>query len=193
MIERTEKNDEFWKTLRQLDPSTVLYNALIPFSVAALEFFFGQVFKTMLKYSPSARAKMAKESRKIEIADAVSIAEGTKTIEDIVSSWYTFQNFDAVHKAFLDWHGIDFWQVIRREMDPGSNVRILSDVLNEIVDRRHGVIHRFEFDLEMDKESVVDVFKAIQQTICVFTEELEREKLFRFSDLALHYPRSIHE
>lgn len=183
MFGKDNQDEAIREILRYMDPTTVLYNALVPFAVAALEYFFGQTFKVLMTHDASCRGKMTKETRKVEMADAVAIASGTKTIEDVVASWYTFQNFDAIHKAYNDWFGIDFWRAIRSEMARGSKVQVLSDVLNEIVERRHGVIHHFEFDLELDKEAVREIFDAIEHTIVVFIDTLERDKGLRIKDV----------
>lgn len=177
------QDETMQELFRFIDPTTVLYNALVPFAVAALEYFFSQVFKLMLAHDPNCKEKMAKEARKVEMSDAVALANGMKTIEDIVASWYTFQNFDAVNRAYRDWFGIDFWRIIRTEMNRGSKVQMLSDVLNDIVERRHGVIHRFEFGLDLDKQAVRDIFDAIEHTIGVFIAALEAERGLRVKDM----------
>ena len=41
--------------LAQTDPTRVLYNALVPFVLAALEHFFSQAFRILLRYNDKAR------------------------------------------------------------------------------------------------------------------------------------------
>jgi len=38
------------EALSRHDPSRVVYNALVPFTLAAIEHFFGQCFRILLKY-----------------------------------------------------------------------------------------------------------------------------------------------
>ena len=92
----------------QLDPTRVLYNALVPFALAAVEHFFSQSFKILLKYDENAQMCLLKHQRKLEIGDVVAIRDGFKTLEDVVASWYSFQSIASIHAAYKEWLSIDF-------------------------------------------------------------------------------------
>lgn len=168
--------------IARLDPSIVIYNALIPFAVAALEHYFGRIFVIMLRYDEGAQRKLLDLDRKVEMADAVAISRGEKHIEEVVASWYAFQNVDHIQRAFKDWLQIDFWKTIRRERRRGRRVERLSDVLNDIIGARHGVIHRFELDYGLDRRKTEDVFKTIQLLMDALVEALEIERGLRIRD-----------
>lgn len=105
---------ELNRLVSRMDPSRVLYNALVPFSIAALEYFFGNTFKILLHYDQKAQKKLKEQSRKIDIQDVLEISTGTKTVEDIIANWYSFQNIQSTSAAFKDWFGIDFWKFLRQ-------------------------------------------------------------------------------
>lgn len=97
--------------LSMLDPQRVLYNALVPFAVAAIEHFLSRSFKVLLEFDPKTRDRLLRLTRKVEMVEVVSIVEGAKSIEDVVVGWYSFQNFDSIQRAFKngsglisDWH-----------------------------------------------------------------------------------------
>ncbi len=53
--------------LAQADPTRVLYNALVPFAVAALEHFFSQSFKILLRHDVKAQTRLLQQPKKIDI------------------------------------------------------------------------------------------------------------------------------
>jgi hypothetical protein len=52
------------ESLARIDPTRVLYNALVPFALAALEHFFGQAFRIFLRYDNKARQPFLHKPRK---------------------------------------------------------------------------------------------------------------------------------
>lgn len=88
------------RDLAQADPTRVLYNALVPFAVAALEHFFSQSSKILLRHDVKAQARLLQQPKKIDVADALAIRDGKKTIEDVVADWYSFQSISSIHAAF---------------------------------------------------------------------------------------------
>ena len=91
-----------------LDPHRVLYNALLPVAVATVEHFLSRSFKVLLEFNPKAREQLLRQTRKVEMVEVVSIAEGERSLEDIVVGWYSFQNLDSIQKAFCEWLGNRF-------------------------------------------------------------------------------------
>ncbi|WP_373649639.1 hypothetical protein [Schlesneria sp. DSM 10557] len=145
-----------FEPLADVDPTRVLYNALFPFAVAAIEHFFSQSFKIMLRHDSDAQVKLRSQNKKIEIPDVYAIRDGEKTIEDVVAEWYSFQNIGSIHTAFKEWFGIDFQALIRRRKKIGIKLPILERRLAALIDFRHGVVHRFALDHGLRKQDIVD-------------------------------------
>jgi hypothetical protein len=162
--------------LSQSDPVRVLYNALVPFAVAALEHFFGQTFRILLQYDAKAYDRLAEETRKVAIADVVAISQGTKTLEDIVANWYSFQSIAGIHRAFHEWFGVDFWEFLRKRNRIGRRITRLEERLDQVIKFRHGIIHRFEFDVELDRERIEEILDSILILIEVFIDHLEEDR-----------------
>lgn len=162
------------EALATVDPTRVLYNALIPFAVAALEYFFSQCFKILLRYDTAARKRLGQQTRKIELSDALAIESGTKGIEDVISDWYSFQNISSIHNAFSDWFGIDFWKLLRKRKKVGRRISMLESRLNQLIEFRHGVIHRLSIDVEIRKQQIQEILDLALAVIDVFVDHLEK-------------------
>jgi hypothetical protein len=164
------------ESLSAADPTRVLYNALVPFAVAALEHFFSQCFKILLRYDSSAQRRLAKQTRKIDIADVLAIEAKTKTIEDIVAGWYSFQNIASIHTAFSAWFGINFWQLLRHRKKIGSRILLLERRLDQLIKFRHSVVHGLSLDVEMRKHQIQEVLDLASALIDVFVDHLESKR-----------------
>jgi hypothetical protein len=158
------------------DPTRVLYNALVPFAVAALEHFFSQCFKILLKYEPRARERLELQTRKVDLAEVLAIESGTKTIEDIVADWYSFQNIASIHRAFSDWFGIDFWKLLRRRRKIGKRLPILEKQFNDLIQFRHGIVHGLSVDNELRKQQIQEILDLALAVIDTFVDYLEKAR-----------------
>lgn len=163
-------------SLAEIDPTRVLYNALVPFAIASLEGFFSRCFKILLRYQPGAEEKILKQTKKVELKDVIAIKKGTRTIEDIVADWYSFQNIDSIHRAFSEWFVIDFWSIVRKPKNSGNKIQLLENQLNYIIDFRHGIVHRMEVNCQLTKPQVDDIFATILSVIDTFVEHLEKTR-----------------
>ena len=162
--------------LSEADPTRVLYNALVPFAVAAFEHFFTHCFKVLLRYDSQAQERLKDQSKKVELTDVLSIQSGAKKIEDVVADWYSFQNINSVHKAFQEWFGIDIWKILRRKKKIGRRLRFLDVQFKQLIDIRHGVIHRFLIDRQLRKEDINEVFDLVITVIDIFVDHLEHTR-----------------
>ena len=89
---------------------------------------------------------------------------------------YSFQNLHGVQNAFSEWFEIDVWRVLRKRKKVGKRLSMLERNLQEVIERRHGVIHRFELDRNIGKEDVNAVLDLILTIMEVFVEHLERSQ-----------------
>ena len=160
---------------KQLDPSRVVYNALVPFLVAALEHLFRGTFEILLKYHDEAQIILDGQNRKVSYAEAHQIADGTLPIERVVSNWYSFQNVDSIHKAFREIHSIDIWKMLRRRKKVRDRLPVLISALQNLIGARHGVVHHFSIDRSLDREGYISLIHLTHAIIDVFKSEIERK------------------
>ena len=165
--------------LAELDPQRVLYNALVPFAVAAVEHFLSRSFKAMLKFDPKTRKQLLQRTRKVELGEAISIAEGEMFIEDVIVGWYSFQNLDSIQKAFKEWLEIDFRATLRRRRRIGQRVVTLDTELGRMIEARHGVIHRLHIDSKLRKQGISELLDLAMAVVDAFVDHLESHRSMR--------------
>lgn len=172
----TDQNDKtgVLRFAKQQDPNRVLFNGLVPFLVAAIEHFFRESFEILLKYDHSAGARLEEQNRKLSFSEATALARGELTIERIASNWYSFQNLDSIQKAFKEFFGVDVWKAIRRRKKIRKSMPILSDALKNLIGARHGVVHHFSLDRNLDREEFLDLLHLVRALIEIIGLELER-------------------
>jgi len=173
---------ELSAALERMDPARVLYNALVPFAVASLEHFFGQSFRILLRYDENALERLRNQSRKVEMRDVAAISLGEKSIEDVVADWYSFQNIKSISSAYNDWLGINLWEVFRRRRKVGKKFALLEQEFDNLINFRHGVIHRFELDFDLSREQIGDILDVTIALMNAFIDYLEDEKGFKIRD-----------
>lgn len=169
------------EALATLDPTRVLYNALVPFAVAALEYFFSRCFKILLRYEPKAQSRLKQQTKKVDFPDVLAIQSGEKTIEDVVADWYSFQNISSIHLAFSDWFGIDFWKLLRRRRKVGKKLPLLESRLDQLIHVRHGIVHHLSLNGELTKEQIEEILDLVHGIIDTLVNHLEgsRGKIIR--------------
>ena len=158
------------------DPHRVLYNALVPFAVAAAEHFFSRCFKILLAYDENAQQRLLEQTRKLELRDVIAIRDGKQTLEDVVAGWYSFQSISGIHKAFTQWFDIDFWSVVRRRRKVGNRLPLLDGQFQQLIEFRHGVVHHFDLDLELNKEHLEEMLDLVMVLIDEFVTYLEKTR-----------------
>lgn len=168
--------------LERMDPARVLYNALVPFAVASLEHFFGQSFKILLHYDSNGQERLRNQNRKVEMRDVIAISSGEKSVEDVVASWYSFQNVRSISSAYNEWLGINLWEVFRRRRKVGRKFALLEQEFDNLINFRHGVIHRLELDFDLSRSQIEDILDVTLALMDAFVDYLEEEKGFKIRD-----------
>lgn len=173
----TEANDMagVLRVVAQFDPRRVLFNALVPFLVAAVEHYFRECFEILLKYSPDAQRRVEEQNRKITYPEAAAVSRGELTLERIASDWYSFQNLDSVQKAYKDVLQIDVWKVIRKRKKVREKLPLLGEALANLIQSRHGVVHHFAMNRQLDRNGFLDLLHLVRALIGFVSDEIERK------------------
>ncbi|WP_217574770.1 hypothetical protein [Mesorhizobium sp. GbtcB19] len=160
-------------TLARADPARVLYNALVPFAIASLEGFLSRVFFILIRYSDRAQALLRTQEKKIDFQDGLAIAEGRKTLEDVVTGWYSFQNVSSIQKAFSEWLGIDFRKILREVKNRKGKAKNLDETFAAMIAFRHRVIHNLELDLDLRRSDLQNTMADASRIIDALVTYLE--------------------
>lgn len=171
----TDENDRtgILKFTKQFDPSRVLYNALLPFLVAAIEHIFRETFEILVKYDEEAQAVLESQSRKVSFADAAALARGELALEQIASDGYSFQNLDSIQRAYKDVLSIDIWKAIRKRRKVRKKRPMLSEALEDLIGARHGVVHKFVLNRQLDRDSFLHLLELVRTLIDVVAHEVQ--------------------
>jgi len=173
----TEQNDKtgVMRVVKQIDPSRVIYNGLVPFLVAAIECLFRESFEVLLTYDTSAQRMFEEQNRKVPFTEVAALARGETCLERITSEWYSFQSLDSVHKAFKEVFGIDVWKVLRSRKKIRNRLPMLSDALQNLIGARHGVVHHFSLDRQLDREGFLGLLELVRALVEVMAKEIENK------------------
>lgn len=173
--EITEENDEsgLLAFTKRFDPSRIVYNALVPFLVASLEHFFRETFEVLLKYDKNAQKTLEEQNRRLSFSEAALISRGELSLERVASGWFSFQNVDSIQKAYKDIHGVDVWKALRRRKKVRDRLPILMSALQNLIGARHGVVHHFSIDRELDRNGFLDLLHLVRAILEVMGDEIE--------------------
>jgi hypothetical protein len=58
------------------------------------------------------------------------------------------------------------------------HLTVLAEALNGIIEFRHGIIHRYEIDRQLDRKKIAVLLETTIAVIEVFTEHVERGRGF---------------
>jgi hypothetical protein len=155
-----EKMAEF---IKLMDPSRVIYNGLVPFAVSMFEYFFSQVFQVLIKYDTFALEKRKLHKQKIEFDALVQVSKRELTIENLISSNYTFQNLNQLNTAYKDWLKIDVRNILYKKKKIGNSIAFLENRIDEIIQYRHGIVHHFAIDSSLSKDGYMQILDAIEK------------------------------
>lgn len=175
--EITDKNDTsgILAITKQQDPSRIIYNALIPFLVSILEHFFRETFEILIKYDSKSRKIIESQNKKVTFQEAIAIEQGDLPLERVVSNWYSFQNVDSIQRAYKEILDIDVWKILRRRKKVRDKLPNLMEALQNLIGARHGVVHHFSIDYELNKENFLILLNLVGSILEVVGNEIERK------------------
>jgi len=166
---------DFIEFTQSLDPARVIYNGLIPFAVAMLEYFFSRVFRVLIAYDPYALAKRGSHKLRVDFPTLLQVSSGAQTVEDVIAETYTFQNLDLLNKAYREWLDIDVRKLLFKKKRIGRKVSFLENRIRDIIQYRHGVVHHFELDRSLTKDGYIAILEAVEASIKEFMNYLEKK------------------
>lgn len=171
----TAKMRDFYEFVQSLDPARVIYNGLVPFAVSMFEYFFSRVFRVLIAYDPRALEKRASHRRRIDFSKLLQVSDGEQTVEDVIAEDYSFQNLNQLNKAYREWLDIDVRNLLYKKRRIGNKVSYLADRIAEIIEYRHGVVHRFDLDRSLTKEGYLAILDAVAASIDEVVGFLEKK------------------
>lgn len=152
---------ELDNVLSSLDPTRVIYNALIPFLVSMLEFYLKNTFIIALKYDSTAQDKVRDFRREVISGGA---SDETVTEESIADS-ISFQDLRNVRKAFRKWLAVDVKQPLT--LSTTTPEESLWRRLDDLIKYRHDIIHRMGVDKSLSRSDFLRQAQLIEASLDV--------------------------
>lgn len=168
-----KKIRDFIEFSKSMDPSRVIYNGLVPFAVAMFEHFFSRVFQVLIAYDEYALNKRRSLNVKVPFSTLLEVESSQRTVEEIIASSYIFQNLKQLNKAYKEWLNIDVRKIFYRRSRVGRGVKFLEHKIADIIQYRHGIVHQFEIDRNLNREGYLEILAAIDKAMTEFVKHIE--------------------
>lgn len=134
-------------------PTPQIFNSNVysSFLCSLIEEYFRSTYIALLKYS---NKKEKIFNVKFSSYDMCDISEGKKCVEEVFANTLSFQN---IHKIVANFKGLDNKLDIGATLKEPYKKRKLSlyNQIDNILERRHGMIHRMEFDYEYSSDQIL--------------------------------------
>ncbi len=174
-----ETDKTMLKFMKEQDPARIIYNGLVPFLVSMFEYFFSETFQVLIKYDEFALKKKEEFNLKVNFQTLLELDRKERTIENIISMNYTFQNLDQLNKAYKEWLNIDVRKILYKKKKIGSSIKYLENRISDIIQYRHGIVHHFILDYSLDKKDFLNLLQTIKHCIEEFVIFLEQKYKFK--------------
>ncbi len=138
-------------------------NLGLPFIVTSMEEYLRNTYVALLIYAPNKREIY--KSSKIITEELTEVSNNNISIEEVFSRSKSFQNTDRINENFKELiKGLNFVDALKR-----YNPRFkYLDKLNQIIEKRHNLIHRFQLDIKYTiKDFERDLF-LIENIVRIF-------------------------
>ncbi len=168
------------ETMYQINgiPTPSMFNANVysTYLCSLIEEYFRTTYIALLKYSDRKEKIL---NVKFSPYDMVDISNGEKTVEEVFASTLSFQN---IHKICSNFHALDnkldIGQALKKPYH--NRKKNLYEQVNDILERRHGLIHRLEIDdsyrTENLQKDIQDVTIAIKRVYCYLCQYYDWEE-----------------
>ncbi|WP_159730787.1 hypothetical protein [Methylosinus sp. Ce-a6] len=163
--------EKIWPQLRELNPDVFVSNVLMTYLISAMEDYFKSSYVALLTYAEH-KQKILKGVR-LSGEQLVQISTGTLTVEQAAAELLSFQRLAAVgrHFAEID-QKLDVLAPLKR---PYRRRKVnLLDRLEDLVTRRHELIHGMHVDSGLDRKKLEDHIHDLTVGISYVYKEITR-------------------
>lgn len=143
--------EKVWPQMRQLNPDVFISNVLITYLVSALEDYFKSSYIALLTYAD--RKPVILKGVRLSGEQLAQISIGLLTVEQAAAEVLPFQRLTAIgrHFAEID-QKLDILAPLKR---PYRRRKVrLFDRLDDLVSRRHALIHGMHVDIALDRKGL---------------------------------------
>lgn len=154
--------EKIWPQMRELNPEIFVSNVILTYLVSVLEDYFKSTYVALLTYSDR-KASILKGIR-LSGEQLSRISEGELTVEEAAAETLSFQRLAAIGRNFADIDPkLDILAPLKR---PYRRQKVsLLDRLEQLVTRRHDLIHGMHLDTDLDREKLAALIHDLTVSI----------------------------
>lgn len=144
-------------------PSVLNANVYLSFLCSLVEQYFKETYVVLLTYSKR-KEEILKNGNKLSYYDLCDISDGKLTVERAFANGLSFQN---MYKICYNYKNLD------KTLDLNSILKkpykrrkeSLFDSINRILEQRHSMIHRIEYDLDYNSANLINDIENVKEII----------------------------
>jgi len=175
---------QFDEDLASLDRGLVTNNLVAVFLVSIFETFLKDLFISYIETHPNLQEKIFDRTSKLDFQTLKVLLAREKSIVEVEADYYNFQNIPSANAAYSAFLQINLFQLWRRKKKIGGKFYRIIELIEELIELRHNIIHKAYLKPEFDKAEVNKYLKAVESSSELITDALEK-KGFRI-DLEKH-------
>ncbi len=163
--------EKVWPQMRQLNPEVFISNVLLAYLASAMEDYFKSSYIALLTYAE--RKPTILKGIRLSGEQLAQISANTLTVEQAVAEVLPFQRLAAVGRHFNDIdQKLDVLAPLKR---PYRRRKVnLLERLEDLVTRRHALIHGMHIDIRLDRERLGGFIHDLTVGISRVYEEVTR-------------------
>jgi len=178
--EITEERSEWVRCSGIHEEGALINNVALPFLVSSLESFLREFFVAYLEWHPEVQETIYnKKNAKIEFSELKLLLSGDKTLAEIEADNYTFQNLNSANQAYKQYIDVDIFRILNKRKKVGDSRRIVREVILEMLELRHKIIHTAFIDYRLDKTRLDTYVGYTRKAGELFVSTFLTEKHFR--------------
>jgi len=177
--ENTKKMMELGEWYASLDVGLLRNNTLLPFVVASLESFLKEFFTEYLETHPDVLEKVYEKKSKIEYSELKKLLSGEKSLAQHEADNYTFQNLYSANNAYKNYIDVDIFKILDQRKKVGKKVKVVRNVIVEMLELRHRIIHAAHIEITLDKDKMSTYIAYTRKAGELLVNTFLSEKQFR--------------
>lgn len=153
----------------------------IPFLVSITEDFLKTFLSRYIEYSKSyIKLGDKKIDRKFKISEIEDIYAQKKSVWELISNQYNFQNLKSINEAYTTYWNLNIFTILnkKKKLKSGKYYNLLT-VLTDVISKRHRIIHEAEF-IHVTKDELSDYIEVFFLVWKEITNYYNKEYWYKF-------------
>lgn len=173
------KRKELDSELASFDSGLIINSLVAVFLVSTFETFLKDLFIAYVETHPKLEEKIFKRTSKIDFQTLKLLLGKEKSLAEVEADYYTFQNLPSANSAYSTYLQINLFKLWNRKRKIGKRLCKISDVIEELIQLRHDIVHTAYVKPDFDRAAVDFYRQAVEFAGEALVNSLEREKDFR--------------